>query len=45
MMGKGQAIGFDARLSINRSEFGISGGIPLVSDLVQLSIAATFEQQ
>ncbi|WBO21026.1 YceI family protein [Sphingomonas abietis] len=44
MMGKGQAVGFDARLSLNRSEFGIGGGVPLVSDQVQLSIAAAFEQ-
>jgi polyisoprenoid-binding protein YceI len=45
MMGKGQSIGFDGRLSINRSEFGIGGGVPLVSDQVQITIAAAFEQQ
>jgi polyisoprenoid-binding protein YceI len=45
MMGKGQAIGFDARMAINRSEYGIGGGVPLVSDQVQITIGAAFEQQ
>lgn len=45
MMGKGQAIGFDGRMMINRSEYGIGGGVPLVSDQVQITIAAAFEQQ
>ncbi|WP_454883587.1 YceI family protein [Sphingomonas oryzagri] len=45
LMGKGQSIGFDARTAINRSEFGIGGGVPLVSDQVQITIAAAFEQQ
>jgi polyisoprenoid-binding protein YceI len=45
MMGKGQAIGFDGRMAINRSEYGIGGGVPLVSDQVQITIAAAFEQQ
>lgn len=45
LMGKGQAIGFDGRMAINRSEYGIAGGIPLVSDQVQITIAAAFEQQ
>lgn len=45
MMGKGQAIGFDARMAINRSEYGVGGGVPLVSDQVQITIAAAFEQQ
>lgn len=45
LMGKGQAMGFDGRMAINRSEYGIGGGIPLVSDQVQITIAAAFEQQ
>jgi len=45
LMGKGQALGFDGRMAINRSEYGIGGGIPLVSDQVQITIAAAFEQQ
>ena len=45
LMGKGQAIGFDGRMAINRSEYGIGGGMPLVSDQVQITIAAAFEQQ
>lgn len=44
LMGKGQSIGFDGRMAINRSEYGI-GGVPLVSDQVQITIAAAFEQQ
>ncbi|MDH7637865.1 YceI family protein [Sphingomonas oryzagri] len=45
LMGKGQSLGFDARTAINRSEYGIGGGVPLVSDQVQITIAAAFEQQ
>jgi polyisoprenoid-binding protein YceI len=45
LMGKGQSIGFDGRMAINRSEYGIGGGIPLVSDQVQITVAAAFEQQ
>jgi polyisoprenoid-binding protein YceI len=45
LMGKGQSIGFDGRMAINRSEYGIGGGVPLVSDQVQITIAAAFEQQ
>jgi polyisoprenoid-binding protein YceI len=45
LMGKGQSLGFDGRMAINRSEYGIGGGIPLVSDQVQITIAAAFEQQ
>jgi polyisoprenoid-binding protein YceI len=45
LMGKGQAMGFDARMAINRSEYGVGGDVPLVSDQVQITIAAAFEQQ
>ncbi len=45
MMGRGQSIGFDGRMAINRSEYGVGAGVPLVSDQVQITIAAAFEQQ
>ena len=45
MMGKGAAIGFDGRMAISRSAFGIAKGVPLVSDHVELTIGAAFEQQ
>lgn len=41
-MGGGEGIGFEAKATIKRSEFGISNGIPLVSDEVQLNIIAAF---
>jgi polyisoprenoid-binding protein YceI len=44
MMGKGAAIGFDGRIGLNRSEFGLGQGVPLVSDHVELTLAAAFEQ-
>lgn len=44
MMGGGQAIGFDGRLSLLRSDFGVGKGVPLVSDHVELTIAAAFDQ-
>lgn len=37
-------IGFQGRASIKRSEFGIGYAIPLISDRVELDIAAAFEQ-
>jgi polyisoprenoid-binding protein YceI len=43
--GKGIAIGFDGRLTLNRSEYGLGRLTPLVSDHVELTIAAAFEQQ
>jgi len=39
-----QAIGFEATTSINRSDFGVSYGVPFVSDKVDLAITATFEK-
>ena len=45
MMGKGAAIGFDGRMAFSRSAFGLSKGVPLVSDHVELTIGAAFEQQ
>ncbi len=35
-------VGFEATTTINRSDFGIAAGIPLVSDAVTLNIAAAF---
>jgi polyisoprenoid-binding protein YceI len=45
MMGKGVAMGFDGRLALNRSDYGIGKGVPFVSDHVELTIAAAFEQK
>jgi polyisoprenoid-binding protein YceI len=42
---KKAAIGFTATAAIKRSEFGLSSGIPLVSDRVDLTINAAFEAQ
>ena len=43
-MGGKENVGFRATASIKRSDFGISMGIPLVSDEVKLDIAAAFEK-
>lgn len=45
MMGGKDNIGFTARTSINRSEFGIGYGVPMVSDKVDLEITAAFDRQ
>jgi len=42
MMGGGEGIGFEATGTLKRSEFGLDMGIPLVSDQVDLKIAAGF---
>ena len=44
-MTKKAAIGFAATTTIKRSDFGISYGIPLVTDEVKLTINAAFDQQ
>jgi polyisoprenoid-binding protein YceI len=41
-MGGGQQVGFKAETTIKRSDFGISMGIPMVSDEVELDIVAAF---
>ncbi len=41
-MGGQEAIGFEAETEIKRSDFGISTGIPFVSDEVELDIVAAF---
>lgn len=42
-MGK-RTIGFTATGTLNRSDYGIKAVLPLVSDAVQIDIAAAFEQ-
>lgn len=44
-MGGGEMVGFEARSTIKRSDFGIDAGIPMVSDEVDLDIAAAFIKQ
>jgi polyisoprenoid-binding protein YceI len=41
---KAPAIGFEGRATIKRSDFGVSYGIPLVSDEVNLAITAAFDR-
>lgn len=43
MMGK-RVIGFTATGTLKRSEYGITAGIPLVSDDVQIDITAAFQR-
>lgn len=40
-----ETIGFEATTMVRRSEFGVSFGIPLVSDEVPLRITAAFEKR
>jgi len=44
-MNKKETVGFQAETTIKRSDFGISMGIPMVSDAVELEIHAAFEKQ
>lgn len=41
-LGGEEMIGFEAKASIRRSDFGIGMGIPLVSDEVELNVVAAF---
>lgn len=43
-MGGKENVGFTAATTIKRSDFGVTQGIPLVSDEVKLNIAAAFEK-
>ena len=43
MMGK-RTVGFTATGTLNRSDYGIKTGVPLVSDEVKIDIAAAFER-
>ncbi len=42
---KKESVGFEAEGEIKRSDFGIMGGIPLVSDAVEIEISVAFEKQ
>ncbi|MFM7350614.1 MAG: YceI family protein [Erythrobacter sp.] len=42
---KKATIGFEAETEIKRSDFGVSYGIPVVSDAVELDISIAFEKQ
>jgi polyisoprenoid-binding protein YceI len=44
-MAKKETVGFEAEATIKRSDFGITMGIPFVSDEVELKIHAAFEKQ
>lgn len=44
-MGGEEMIGFEARTTIKRSDFGIDMGIPMVSDAVDLEIVAAFTKK
>ena len=44
-MSKKETIGFEGTTTINRSEFGLSTFVPMVSDEVELTISAAFEKQ
>jgi polyisoprenoid-binding protein YceI len=43
-MTKAPAVGFEGRALIKRSDFGISNGVPFVSDEVNLTITAAFDR-
>lgn len=43
-MNKKLNIGFKGRAAINRSDFGIGFGVPMVSDRVELDLTAAFEK-
>lgn len=43
-MGGKETVGFHAKTTIKRSEFGIAYGLPMVSDAVALDITAAFEK-
>ena len=44
-MSKSETIGFEATTTVKRSDFGISYGVPMVSDVVPLTITAAFEKK
>ncbi len=44
-MSKVETVGFEGEAKIKRSDFGINGFIPLVSDEVELDITAAFEKK
>jgi polyisoprenoid-binding protein YceI len=44
-MNKAETVGFEATTTVKRSDFGISYGVPLVSDEVPLKITVAFEKK
>jgi polyisoprenoid-binding protein YceI len=44
-MTKKETVGFEGHAMLNRSEFGLGFGVPMVSDSVRLEITAAFEKQ
>ncbi len=44
MMGGKETVGFHAKTTIKRSDFGVNYGIPFVSDAVALDITVAFEK-
>jgi polyisoprenoid-binding protein YceI len=44
-MGGKETVGFHANASLKRSEFGLTNGIPFVTDRVDLDITVAFEKQ
>jgi len=45
MMNKAPTVGFHGKTTIKRSDFGVSYGVPIVSDEVQLDITIAFEKK
>ncbi|ALR21590.1 MULTISPECIES: YceI family protein [Sphingobium] len=44
-MSKKENIGFTATTAVKRSDFGMSYGVPMVGDTIELKIVAAFEKQ
>jgi polyisoprenoid-binding protein YceI len=44
-MNKAETVGFEATTTIKRSDFGVSYGVPMVSDEVPLRITVAFEKK
>ena len=44
MMGGKENVGFHAKTTILRSQFGLTNGIPLVSDAVKLTVTVAFQK-
>ncbi len=44
MMGNKETVGFHGMATIKRSDFGVNGALPFVSDEVQLSISVAFQK-
>ena len=43
-MGGAETVGFSGKATIMRSQFGLTTGIPMVGDKVELNISAPFER-